>query len=76
MSVHPIHRAYVNCRKKNLSKGFLLHLLMINNGKANSKPILLKISPDLSNTQIDDIIDLALEIKLDGIVSDQYNDQP
>ncbi len=50
-------------------KRILLHLLMINNGKANSKPVLLKIAPDLSFEQIDDVIDLALEIKLDGIVA-------
>ncbi len=34
----------------------------------NQKPLLLKIAPDLSNAQIDDVIDLALEIKLDGLV--------
>ena len=54
--------------KESLRK-ILLHLLMINNGKAHSKPVLLKISPDLTDEQIDDIIDLALEIKLDGIVA-------
>ncbi len=32
------------------------------------KPILLKIAPDLTQTQIDDVISLALEIKLDGLV--------
>lgn len=32
------------------------------------KPLLLKIAPDLSNEQVDDVIDLALEIKLDGLV--------
>ena len=32
------------------------------------KPILLKIAPDLTKEQIDDVIDLALEIKLDGLV--------
>ena len=32
------------------------------------KPILLKIAPDLTQEQIDDVIDLALEIKLDGLV--------
>jgi dihydroorotate dehydrogenase len=34
----------------------------------NQKPLLLKIAPDLSNEQIDDVIDLAGEIKLDGLV--------
>ena len=30
---------------------------------------LLKIAPDLTTEQIDDVIDLALEIKLDGLVA-------
>jgi dihydroorotate dehydrogenase len=47
----------------------LLHLQMINNGKAVSKPILLKIAPDLEEQQIHDVIDIAMEIKLDGIVA-------
>jgi len=33
------------------------------------KPILLKIAPDLTYEQLDDVIDLALEIKLDGLVA-------
>lgn len=33
------------------------------------KPILLKIAPDLTTEQINDVIDLALEIKLDGLVA-------
>ena len=33
------------------------------------KPILLKIAPDLSIDQIDDVIALAMEIKLDGLVA-------
>ncbi len=33
------------------------------------KPILLKIAPDLTQSQIDDVIDLALEIKLEGLVA-------
>lgn len=36
---------------------------------AGPKPILLKIAPDLNNEQLDDIIDLAIEIKLDGLVA-------
>ena len=32
------------------------------------KPLILKIAPDLTQEQIDDVIDLALEIKLDGLV--------
>jgi dihydroorotate dehydrogenase len=54
--------------KESLRK-ILVHLQMINNSRAEAKPILLKIAPDLSNEQIDDVIDLATEIKLDGLVA-------
>jgi dihydroorotate dehydrogenase len=53
--------------KESLRK-ILRHLQMINNGKAISKPILLKIAPDLTQEQIDDVVDLAMEIQLDGLV--------
>jgi dihydroorotate dehydrogenase len=33
------------------------------------RPLLLKIAPDLSRSQIDDVIGLALEIRLDGLVA-------
>ncbi len=54
--------------KESLRK-ILRHLQMINNGKAVAKPILLKIAPDLTREQLDDVTDLALEIKLDGLVA-------
>lgn len=54
---------------KDSLRKILLHLAMMNNGKAVAKPVLLKIAPDLEREQIDDVIDLALEIKLDGIVA-------
>lgn len=54
--------------KESLRK-ILRHLQMINNGKAVAKPILLKIAPDLTKEQLDDVIDLAMEIKLDGFVA-------
>jgi len=47
----------------------LTHLQNENEKFESKKPILLKIAPDLSNEQIDDVIDLALEIKLDGLVA-------
>jgi dihydroorotate dehydrogenase len=54
--------------KESLRK-ILMHLQMINNGKAKAKPILLKIAPDLTREQLDDVIDLVMEIKLDGLVA-------
>jgi dihydroorotate dehydrogenase len=42
---------------------------MMNNAKAVAKPVLLKIAPDITPAQLDDVIELALEIKLDGIIA-------
>ncbi|MBO9617829.1 MAG: quinone-dependent dihydroorotate dehydrogenase [Niabella sp.] len=53
---------------KDSLRKILLNLAMINNGKAFAKPVLLKIAPDLTQEQVDDVIALALEIKLDGLV--------
>lgn len=33
------------------------------------RPMLVKIAPDLSDEQVDDVVDLALEVGLDGIVA-------
>jgi dihydroorotate dehydrogenase len=54
--------------KESLRK-ILMHLQMINNAKATAKPFFLKIAPDLTKEQIDDVIDLSMEIKLDGLVA-------
>lgn len=56
-------------QEKNSLRKILVHLQMINNGRAKAKPIFLKIAPDLTQEQLDDVIDLVLEIKLDGIVA-------
>ena len=47
----------------------LNHLQTINNAKAKRKPILLKIAPDLTNSQLDDIIDIVSITKIDGIIA-------
>lgn len=54
--------------KESLRK-ILTHLQSENLKFKIQKPLLLKIAPDLSEAQIDDVIDLALEINLDGIVA-------
>ncbi len=56
-------------QEKESLKKILFRLEMINNAKAKAKPILLKISPDLTTEQLDDVIDLAVEIRLDGLVA-------
>jgi dihydroorotate dehydrogenase len=54
--------------KESLRK-ILSHLQTINGTQSSQKPLLLKIAPDLTQEQLDDVIDLALEIKLDGLVA-------
>jgi dihydroorotate dehydrogenase len=54
--------------KESLRK-ILSHLQTINLQQNLPKPLLLKIAPDLTKEQIDDVIDLALEIKLDGLLA-------
>tara|TARA_B100000767_G_scaffold67565_1_gene64060 strand:+ start:1828 stop:2856 length:1029 start_codon:yes stop_codon:yes gene_type:complete len=41
----------------------------INNKKDKRKPILLKIAPDLTNEQLDDIIDIVADTKIDGVIA-------
>lgn len=41
----------------------------LNAEKANRKPILLKIAPDLSDDQLLDIIDIVKETKIDGVIA-------
>ena len=54
--------------KESLRK-ILFHLQNLNSKKQNPKPILLKISPDLNKAELNDVIDLSLEIKLDGLIA-------
>jgi dihydroorotate dehydrogenase len=56
-------------QEKDALQKILSHLQTINLQQATQKPLLLKIAPDLSWEQIDDVIDLAMEIKLDGLVA-------
>ncbi len=36
---------------------------------SSKKPILLKIAPDLTNSQLDDIIEIVVESKIDGLIA-------
>jgi dihydroorotate dehydrogenase len=56
-------------QEKDALKKILSHLQDLNKGFSKQKPLLLKIAPDLSASQLDDIISLAFEIDLDGIVA-------
>ena len=41
----------------------------INNKKLKPKPLLLKIAPDLSEQELDDVIDIIKTLSLDGVVA-------
>ena len=61
-------------QQKDFLRKILTNLQNINQEKMQAgakkpKPLLLKISPDLTIPEIDDIIELAMEIKLDGIIA-------
>jgi dihydroorotate dehydrogenase len=53
--------------KESLRK-ILTHLQALNREQPAQRPILLKIAPDLTGEQVDDVIALAAEIQLDGLV--------
>ena len=54
--------------KKPLTE-ILNRLMDLNKEKSAQKPILLKIAPDLTDSQLDDIIDIVADTKIDGIIS-------
>jgi dihydroorotate dehydrogenase len=50
-------------------RNLLLHLKQLSSTKSVYKPMLLKISPDLTDGQLNDIIQILKETKLDGVVA-------
>lgn len=56
-------------QEKEPLKQLLSTLMNLNHQKDKCKPILLKIAPDLTNEQLDDIIEIVHETKIDGIIA-------
>lgn len=56
-------------QEKEPLKELLSTLKNANTLKEKSKPILLKIAPDLTNEQLDDIIEIVNETKIDGVIA-------
>jgi len=56
-------------QEKEPLSALLKELKVLNTSYAHPKPILLKIAPDLTEGQLDDIISIVQEVKLDGIVA-------
>jgi len=54
-------------------KEFQIELLeslkTINNKQKVQKPILLKIAPDLNNAQLDEVIEIILQTKIEGVIA-------
>lgn len=50
-------------------KKLLNQIMDLNRSKEKTKPVLLKIAPDVSESQLDDIIEIVQETKIDGIVA-------
>ncbi len=55
-------------QEKDALHKILSHLQTINAQQPHPKPIFLKIAPDLTREQVDDVVELAREIQLDGLV--------
>ena len=56
-------------QEKEPLKALLQAVKNANDLKANPKPILLKIAPDLTDGQLDDIIEIVQETKIDGVIA-------
>jgi dihydroorotate dehydrogenase len=56
-------------QEKEPLQALLMHLQNLNLSYPNPKPILLKIAPDLNESQLDDVIDIVQTVRLSGIVA-------
>jgi dihydroorotate dehydrogenase len=54
--------------KEPLTK-LLLALMELNKTKSKQKPVLLKIAPDLTHSQLDDIIEIVATTQIDGVIA-------
>lgn len=56
-------------QEKEPLKALLSALMTANKAKEKAKPILLKIAPDLTNEQLDDIIEIVEETEISGVIA-------
>lgn len=56
-------------QEKEPLKKLLNEIMLLNRQQAKPKPVLLKIAPDLTNTQLDDIIDIVKETGINGLIA-------
>lgn len=56
-------------QEKEPLKNLMLHVKELSSRKEKPKPILLKIAPDLTDSQLDDIIEILISTKTDGVIA-------
>jgi len=56
-------------QEKEPLRNLMLHVKRLSAQKNKPKPILLKIAPDLTQSQLDDIIEILLSTKTDGVIA-------
>jgi len=56
-------------QEKEPLKKILGAIQTLNQDKPVAKPLLVKISPDLTESQLDDVVDIVQELALDGIIA-------
>ncbi len=56
-------------QEKEPLRNLMMHVKQLSDLKEKPKPILLKIAPDLTSSQLDDIIEILLSTKTDGVIA-------
>jgi len=56
-------------QEKEPLKNLMLHMKKLSASKEKAKPVLLKIAPDLTTSQLDDIVEILLETRTDGVIA-------
>lgn len=56
-------------QEKEPLKQLMLHVKTLSNQSASPKPVLLKIAPDLTNSQLDDVVEVLQTTNADGVIA-------
>lgn len=56
-------------QEKEPLKNLMQHVKSLSAAKPKPKPVLLKIAPDLTDAQLDDIVEILLATKTDGVIA-------
>jgi dihydroorotate dehydrogenase len=56
-------------QEKEPLRKLMLHVIQLSKAKPTYKPVLLKIAPDLTQTQLDDIVEILIQTSTDGVIA-------